>query len=351
MRILIYGAGAVGCYIGGHLALAGHDITLLGRSRLAEAITTSGLTLQSGGIKQSISSISVKTNLQDAFSSEVAYDIIAFTMKAYDAAPAAADLQPFLLTLPPIISFQNGVGSEDSLRMLFGPERIVSGTLLTAVSMPEPGTIIEEKQRGIALADDVPAAKSALEALSQTALNISALPDSRSLKWSKLLLNMLGNATSAILDMPLSAIYADPRLFAIERAAFIEALHILELQDIKLYDLPGTPVRLLASIMRWFPPVISRPLLKQKVARGRGEKPPSLLLALRASSRKTEAAWLNGAVAGAAKQLGRAAPINHALALTVSDIAAGRVPWDMYRQNPDMLLTTIRAAQGPQEKR
>lgn len=156
---------------------------------------------------------------------------------------------------------------------------------------------------------------------------------------------MMANTIPAILDMSPEEVYADPRLFAIERAAFIEALHIMSLLDIDLVNLPGTPTQLLAGMMRYAPPLITRLILKRQVTSGRGEKMPSLQAALHAGHRRTEVAWLNGAVTQAADSINRLAPINHALALTLSDIAAGRVPWDMFRHKPDMLLTAIRAVQ------
>ena len=76
------------------------------------------------------------------------------------------------------------------------------------------------------------------------------------------------------------------------------------------------------------------------------DQPSSLLQELRSGEGKTEAAWLNGAVVFAAHTIEYLAPINHALALSVSDIAAGRVPWEMFRHNPDMVLRAVRMVQG-----
>src|SRR5688500_6067725 len=111
MRILIYGAGAVGGYLGAHLALAGHDVTLLGRERLANAVNSQGLLLKSAdGSEHSIKQIHVATSLTEAFEGG-AFDWIAFTMKAYDTTQAIFDLELHLTTPAPIISFQNGIGN------------------------------------------------------------------------------------------------------------------------------------------------------------------------------------------------------------------------------------------------
>lgn len=347
MRVLVYGSGAVGCYIGGHLALAGHTVVLLGREPLVDAVQSSGLVLNLAAGPQHIRAIRATPSLDEALAGGESYDWIAFTMKAYDTVPAIFELQTRLPEPPPVISFQNGIGNEESLRAAFGAERVVAGTMTTPVSMPEPGVVIQEKQRGLAIAADSPAAARIWETFANTALSVEMVDSTPSLKWSKLLLNMLCNATSAILDMAPGEVFQNPAMFALERAALLEALAIMELKNIRVVNLPGAPARLLANLMRRVPPVLARPLLQTQIAGGRGEKLPSLLAALRAGSRRTEVAWLNGAVALAADQIKRLAPINHALALTVSDIAAGRAPWEMYRHKPDMLLTVIRATSRP----
>jgi len=346
MRVLIYGAGAVGCYLGGHLANVGHHITLLGRQSFMEPIHKEGLTIQkANGEVEHVTNLAVATNLNSAIN-QGPYDWIAFTMKAYDTLDAINALKSSLVEPPPIVCFQNGIGNEESLRAAFGSEQIVSAALLTAVSISAPGSIVEEKQRGIALALDVPVSTLIAEAFYESGLTVGQVQDSSSLKWSKLLLNMLSNATSAILDMLPEAVMADPDLFAIEVLALREAVGIMQLLDIDVVDLPGAPARQLIRATRWLPSFVLRPVLQNRVARGRGEKPPSLLLALRSGHQETEVIWLNGAVAQAASSINRLAPINHAIALLVTDIARGRVSWDTYRQQPEMLIRAIRTAQG-----
>ncbi len=346
MRILIYGAGAVGCFIGGQLSQAGHDVVLLGRERLAKAVASQGLTLRlANGHTHALHAVHAVDSLDAALAGR-AFDWIAFTMKAYDTVDALWALYQKLPQPPPLVSFQNGIGNEDTLRGVFGEDVVVAGTLTSAVSMPAPAEVVEEKRRGIAVATDVSAAGPVLEALRQTDLSVQTVATSDTLKWSKLLLNMVGNAVPAILDLPPAVVFGDPRLFAIERLALGEALAMLELMNIPVVNLPGAAARTLAVGVRQLPSFVLRPLLRQNVAGGRGNKLPSLQAALRDGQRRTEVAWLNGAVAQAADSMKRIAPVNHALALTVSDIAAGRVPWEAYRHNTDMLLASIRITTG-----
>src|SRR6185436_1965022 len=96
-----------------------------------------------------------------------------------------------------------------------------------------------------------------------TGLPLVTARSHRVLKWSKLLLNMLANAQSALLDLPPAALYTDPRLFAVVRAA-----------GIGLTDLPAYPVRALAIAMA-LPAPPGRRLLAARVGGGRGTKLPS----------------------------------------------------------------------------
>ena len=346
MRILIYGAGAVGCYLGGHLVKAGHEVTLLGRQSMMEPIRQNGLIIQkSGGELDQFTNLTPMTDLGDALN-EGPYDWVAFTMKAYDTLDSIMALQSSLPDPPPVVCFQNGVGNEDFLRAAFGSERVVAASLLTAVSVAPSGNLVEEKQRGIALALDVPIAEEIATAFANSGLAVGLVQNSSSLKWSKLLLNMLGNATSAILDLLPGDVLSEPKLFDIELAALQEAVGITQLLGVSIVDLPGAPALQLTRAMRLLPSFILKPILRDRIAGGRGEKPPSLLLSLRSGRSETEVLWLNGAVAQAASSIDRLTPINHALALIVTDIASGRAPWSTYQHKPEMLLRAVRTAQG-----
>jgi 2-dehydropantoate 2-reductase len=77
------------------------------------------------------------------------------------------------------------------------------------------------------------------------------------------------------------------------------------------------------------------------VVAGRGSKMPSLYLDLAAGKGRTEVPYLNGAVAQAAEQAGRAAPVNRRLWQVLDAICEGRDAWDDWRDQPDRLLSSI----------
>ncbi len=166
------------------------------------------------------------------------------------------------------------------------------------------------------------------------------------MKWSKLLANLVGNATSALLDLDPADVYADPRLFAVERRQLCEALAVMGALGLRPVALPGADTRLLALAVR-LPPAVARPLLRRVVAGGRGGKSPSLRLTLRGPDRRaraTEAAWLNGAVAEEGARLGLPVPVNAALARLVGETAASAGPGPSPRLDRKALLAAVDAA-------
>jgi 2-dehydropantoate 2-reductase len=346
MRFLVYGVTAEGCYLAAWLAGGGHDVTLLGEASAVQQISGRGVTLRSGRDDRTFSSIRLRADPDTALQ-ENRYDRLIFAMKPYDTLAAMQALSASLPAPPPIVSFQNGFGNEDTLRPAFGEENVVAGVVTSQVAMPEPGVVVETARHGIAVALDTPPAEDIATTFRAAGLPSATVPHSDALKWSKLLADLPGQGSAAILDMHPADALADPRVFDVEWAALREALALLKMRNIELVNLPGAPARGLGWLARQMPRPFLRPLL---IARSRrryaGGMLPPLLAALRAGERRTEAAWLHGAVVFLAHSQERLAPVNHALALTISDIAAGRTSWEIYRHRPDMLLAAVRIAQG-----
>jgi 2-dehydropantoate 2-reductase len=161
------------------------------------------------------------------------------------------------------------------------------------------------------------------------------------MKWSKALLNMLGNASAAILAMSVAEVYADDRLVAMERRAFREALAVMRMIGARPVDLPSYPAALLSRAMTWLPAPLLFPVLRKVVAGGRGGKDPSLLRDLRAGRRRSEGEFLYGAIAAEAARQGVPAPVNASLWRVLGGIAAGDIAWDAYRGKPEKLLTLM----------
>jgi len=345
LRIVVVGAGAVGGWVGGRLALAGHTVTLVGRERLADAVAAGGLCLRAPGEETLVTNVTVVTSIAAA-APHGPFDLALFTVKTYDTRAAVAEMRAAGLGKPVIVSLQNGVRSEEELAAAFGPERVVAGTELNPISVPQPGTIVLEKWRGgIGLAPVAPGApiERWVQAFDDAVLRTRPYPDYRAMKWSKLLLNLIGNASAAILDTNTVEVFADPRLFRLEIEMLREVVAVMRGLGLKPVGLPGYPVPLLAWGVRWAPLFVLRPIMRKMVAGGRGQKPPSLLLALRRGRERSEVTDLNGAVVRAGEQTGVPTPVNLTLTEVLVRLVEGRIQWDSVRRQPGVLLAVAAA--------
>jgi len=342
-RILVLGAGAIGQWLGGLLACCGGEVTLLARPPHLEVLRVHGLQIE--GIAGNLPVRAIAT-LEDLSQQQRECDWLVLAVKTFAVEAALAEAQQARLNPTRVLAIQNGLGTEDLVAACFGKARTFVGSVTRAVACPAPGTLRPGSRGGIALAPlargespgDLP------ERLAAQGVPVALLADAVSMKWSKLLLNMVANSSCAILDMSCERLLADRNLFRVELQALREAMRVMRRSGLAVVDLPGYPVRLLARAVRWLPDGVAFSLLGRRMASGRGDKPPSLLLDLRAGRARTEVEWMNGAIALEAARLGLGAPVNRFLAETLAALARGDLPEGAFRHNPRGFLERLASA-------
>ncbi len=345
MRILVFGAGAIGSLLGHRLAQAGHEVTLVGRASYVRAVREQGLILEEHGRKAIVYPRAVE-RLEELAAGVSAWDLIVLTVKVYDTQEAARALGASIPPRSSVLLMQNGVGGEELARHELPAALLISGVVMWPVSVLSPGHVLLRSTRGGAsLAPTCPDQYVGgwVKRLSQAGVPTNAYSDYRALKWSKLLLNMLANAVPAILDMSPGQVFSHRGLFAVEHEAYLEALAVMQALGLHSVALPSYPVPLLAWAMQKLPEAILRPLLQRLVASGRGEKKPSLQIDLELKRERSEVSYLNGAAASHAERLGLDAPVNRALENVLLGIATGRLPWSEFRGRPERLIDAIRS--------
>jgi 2-dehydropantoate 2-reductase len=343
MNVLIIGAGAIGGFIGGQLA-AQHDVTLFDRAPLVEAVRARGLRIIEPESEHTVTNLAAFTSLEDIFTQTPRFDLAIVCVKAYDTVTAIKTLRPYADRIDRFLTPQNGVNNEDLLGTAFGRAKIISGTVLNPIAVPEIGVVqLEKAGRGIGLAPVESAIDPYVEVIRATRLPVRTYTDYRAMKWSKLILNLIGNATSAILDMPTRETFADRRVFKIEVAMLREALAVMRARSIGTVDLPGSPVRLLAFGIRFAPRFILQRILQPMVGGGRGDKPPSLLVDMRSGKTQSEIDELNGAIVQAGKAIGVQTPVNAALVGVVHDLLEGKADRSDWRRNVERLVALTAA--------
>ena len=341
LEILVFGAGAVGAYIGGSLALDGHRVVFVEREEVAAEISKTGISIRAErGETRSLppSSFRVASSPEEGLA-KGPFDAAVVALKSFDVPSLIASLEPAHDRLGdlPVLCLSNGVDNEPALARALGARRVVAGTLMTAVGRRAAGDVAVEKLRGSGVAASHPVSSPLACAMNDAGLNTRLYPRADDMKWSKLLTNLLGNATSAILDMSPAEIFADPGLCRLEVAQLREALGVMRVSGIGVVDLPRTPVRLLALAAR-LPSAVSRPVLRRAVGGGRGGKMPSLHVDLRSGRGRTEVEYLHGAVVRHGERSGVPTPVNRALTETLRALTLGEIPLGAYERNPRKLI-------------
>jgi 2-dehydropantoate 2-reductase len=348
MNILIIGAGAIGCLVGGKLALCGQIVTLAGRPRFAETVRAQGLVLMDATETHAVYNIQATGSIAEAMAQATApYDLVIFTVKSYDTEAALRELHESASAagseLPALLSLQNGVGNEEAIGRVMGDARVIAGTITTPVSVRAPGVIyIEKPSHTIGLSawcsDGLqPFVIRLRDTLQEAGFATRVYANAQSMKWTKLLMNMIGNATSAILDEPPAQVFADPALVDLEITAWREALAVMRRAGIPLLNLGKYPFRILGPLIRILPNSLLRPVLRRQVAGGRGGKMPSLHIDLSSGKTKSEVCWLNGAVAEHGRRWQVSAPVNQQLAEILLGLVENPAKQAEWRRNHERL--------------
>ena len=338
-RYLVFGAGAIGTYIGGSLLNQGFDVIFLEREKDIDAIKTRGLKLSNEGQNIHIKSPQFISRLDQI--SHQNFDLAILSLKTYHLQDILPDLKRLKEHLPPILCLQNGVESEKILARSIGDDLVIPGTVTTAVDKNQKGDITVRRLRGMAASSNHPISNSILPDFNQAGLKLSLSSQPDHMKWSKLLINLLGNASSAILNMTPGEIYSDPILFKIELDQVHEALTAMRLLRIHPINLPGVPVKMLALAVKYFPAQLTRPLLRKMVGGGRGGKMPSFHIDLYSGRGKSEVDQLNGAIVRVGNEHNYPMPVNQTLNSILMDLIMGIQPLEEYANKPERLIEQV----------
>ena len=131
----------------------------------------------------------------------------------------------------------------------------------------------EKKRGGIGIAPIISQSVESLAAqLNQAGIVTRSYADYRSMRWSKLLLNIIGNATSAILNMNTVRVFNDRRLVWLEVAQLREAIAVMDKLQVRPVPLPGYPVPLLVLALRLVPTPLLGLVMRPLVVQGPGGK-------------------------------------------------------------------------------
>lgn len=341
-RFLCFGLGATGIYIGAKLLDKGHEVVFVDRPENVEKVTKAGLELAlENGETIHIHKINVVATIEEALT-QGPYEAALFAVKGYDTDRVLKYLGKYQVALPAFISLQNGIGNEARLVHVFGPEKVIPGVMTTSIRKKGPGSAVVLHERGVGLSGRHTLISAILAVFNQAGIQAKYYRNAANMKWSKLILNLMTNASCAILKMTPQEIISDPELRQVEIQAIQEALHVMKEQNFHLVNLPSYPLRWLALLMRdGVPAKLRDPILIRMVNSAWGNHMPLLVHDLRCDRFESEVERMNGEVIRHAIQSGIEVPVNQGLHAMLSRIVRGTEDPGKYDHNKEKYLATI----------
>ncbi len=332
-KVLCFGAGAIGTYVGGSLTIHGHEVHFLDRQTTISKIKDNGLHLRLKDGDHTIHPEYLWHSLDD-FIDKFNFDFAIVAVKSYDTDDLIKGWENFRTFLPPVLCLQNGVENEDKLKLILGDDRVISGTVSTAIGRIDNGIVLE-KLRGIGIENKNKLTKEIIELFNSSGLEAIGFDNPKAMKWSKLFTNVTTNASSAILGMTPAEIMADSELYRIEIEELRETFRVMKAAKIPIVNLPGTAVIMYALIVNQFPLKFSNFILRNFIIKGRGGKMPSFFIDLQSKRKKSEVDYLNGAVVRLGNKVNVPTPVNKILNDILMKLTVGEIQKDYFSKNPE----------------
>lgn len=197
MRIAIMGAGGVGGCLGGLLAKAGHDVSLIARGIHLEAIQANGLRLVRPN-KEFV----VEVNATNDPTQLGPVELVLFTVKTFHNRHTISTLKPLMGHDTSVLTLQNGVESHEQLGAVLGSKNILPGAFWGACHVKTPGVVVEDADARISFGevDEVESLRALdiRKVFRDAHIETELSPDPTQVLWRKfIVLSALAGVTSA----------------------------------------------------------------------------------------------------------------------------------------------------------
>jgi len=304
-KIVVAGAGSIGCFVGGQLAAAGHDVCFLARQRIADEVAAHGLTLtdRDGGSAQ-VAAGRIAIGIDPALLASA--DVVLVTVKSGATREMARTLRQFAPAQAIVVSLQNGIDNAAILQDELPQMQVVAGMVPFNVVALGDGRFHRGTDGDIVIdAKSGPLA----QALSTPHMKVQVHLDMNAVAWGKLLLN-LNNALNALAGVPLREEIADRRWRLILATCVDEALAALKAAGIRPAKIGALPPSALPRVLR-LPDFLFR-----LVAAAQLKIDPAARSSMQddlEQRRTTEIDQLQGAVAALAATHALRAPMNRSI--------------------------------------
>ncbi|MDY0107988.1 MAG: 2-dehydropantoate 2-reductase [Giesbergeria sp.] len=205
MKIAVMGAGAVGCYYGGMLARAGHEVVLVARPVHVQAMRQSGLLLDTQTFQER-----VPVQAETEPGAVLGAQCVLFCVKSTDTESAGRAMAPYLGADTVVLSLQNGVDNAERLQDLLG-RPVLPAVVYVAAGMAGPGHVRHHGRGELVIAPS-PASDGLARTFAAAGIPVDISDNVAGALWAKLVLNCVYNPLSAITQLPYGDIVNSPDL-------------------------------------------------------------------------------------------------------------------------------------------
>ena len=302
--VLVMGAGAIGCYLGGCLQAAGVPVVFVGRPRVLAALREHGLTLTDLDDRRQRLDAST-LSLHETIPEGLAPALVLLAVKSGATAEAAAQLDAALPPGTTVVSMQNGVSNAATAQAAAPTLGVLAGMVPFNIAELAPGHYHRGTTGELAAQDDA-VLRARLADFRRAGLPMQLHADLRTVQWGKLLLN-LNNPVNALSGLPLRAQLMDRGYRLCLAALQTEALGVLRAAGIQPAQVGALPPQRIPPLLRLPTPLFR--LIAARMLRIDPKARSSMADDL-AQGRTTEIAALCGEVVRLAASAGMTAPIN-----------------------------------------
>ena len=213
LKVIVLGAGAIGCYVGARLAAAQVPVSLVGRPRVLQALAAHGLRVSDQqGFDHTVAPASL--HLADSLGQAMAQLsgaepvtaeqwVILVCTKATGTLQAAAEIAEQCSAGATVISLQNGVENPDLLRGVATQMTVLAGMVPFTVNWQGDHHVYQANQGNLFI-ERHPRSEALAGLLQQAGLVVDLRDDMPAVLWGKLLVNLF-NPINALANLPISA--------------------------------------------------------------------------------------------------------------------------------------------------
>ena len=313
MKIVVLGAGALGCAIGGTLSMAGNEVWLVNRdAQHVDVMNRAGLTMRSGSgaeVADRVVQVKAATHASGIDMASGPVELIIVLVKSFHTREVIESAGAIISQNTVVLSLQNGVGHEDVLAAAVGPQRVMAGKTYVGGVLLAPGHVMAGTQGKETIIGELsgqitPRALRVSEIFNAAGLATTLSQNIRATIWEKLFVNVATGALSGITRLNYGHLYEVPEVQACAIAAVAEAMAVARAAGIAITTTdPRAP---------WLKAAAGLPF----------EFKASMLQSLENGS-VTEIDFVNGAVVAMGQKHGVPTPVNQTLVACMKGVERG----------------------------